>query len=330
MSLPSFLYLSAADIVRALPMADAVEAVRSAFLDLFLGAAAMPPRTSISSSSGDEVSLIMPCRSSANARLSVKLITLYDRNPALGLPRAHALVILADASNGIPLAVLEGGALTALRTGAVSGVATELLARRDADTVAILGAGRQGRAQLEAVACVRTLREARVFDLDPAAAASFVRDLSPRLGLDIRAASDAGSAIRGAGIICAATSSREPVFADEDVAPGTHINAVGVYQPERAEIPPETVARARVVVDQVESALKEAGDLVRPLSAGLIRRDHIATELGSALAGKAKGRRDPGEVTLFKSVGLAVQDLYAADRAAANARRLGLGTPLPR
>jgi alanine dehydrogenase len=327
---PPLLYLGADDVRRALSMRAAVEAMREAFRDLANGAVTMPARTRIANPEGDEVSLIMPSRSTAISRLGVKLITLYEKNRAAGLPLAHALIVLADGGTGVPLAILEGGALTALRTGAVSGLATDLLARSDASTVAIFGAGRQGRAQLEAVACVRPIREARVYDRDHDASAAFAREMSAALGIDVQPAPDASSAVRAADIICTATSSRTPVFADGDVAPGTHINAVGVYQPERAEIPPATVSRARIVVDQTAASLEEAGDLLQPLAAGIIDRSRFDLTIGDILLDRAPGRRSPAEITLFKSVGLAVQDLYAASRAYENAVRLGIGRRLER
>jgi len=327
---PPLIYLGAEDVRRALPMTAAIEALRDAFRDLAAGTVTMPARTRIATPEGDEVSLIMPSHSTAISRLGVKLITLYEKNRARGLPLAHALVILADGHTGVPLAVVEGGALTALRTGAASGAATDALARPDAAVAAVFGAGRQGRAQLEAVACVRRLCEARVFDRDSEAAAMFASEMSAALGIEVRPAPDPAAALCGADIVCTATSSRSPVFADENVAPGMHINAVGVYQPERAEIPAATVGRARIIVDQTEACLEEAGDLLQPLASGAIDRSRFDATLGEILLGRAPGRRSAAEITLFKSVGLAVQDLYAASRAYENALRLQIGVRLAR
>jgi alanine dehydrogenase len=329
MTRPPFLYLGGDDVRRALPMISAIEAMRSAFKDLASGAVDMPLRTRFASP-GKGVVLIMPSQSAGSARLALKLLTLYEGNRAAGLPLIQALVILIDTETGTPLSILDGAALTALRTGGASGVATDALARPDATVAAIFGAGVQARAQLEAVAAVRPLREARVFDPDKDAAASFARDMAPKLGIVVRVASDTSSALRGADIVGTATTSRTPVFDDRDVADGAHINAVGVYQPEKAEIPPQTVCRARVIVDQREAALEEAGDLLQPLAAGLIGRDRFETELGDVLLNRAEGRRSASEITLFKSVGLAVQDLYAASLAYENALRAGFGRELPR
>jgi len=272
----------------------------------------------------------MPSLSGGLSRLALKVLTLYDNNPKAGLPFIQALVILSDASTGTPLAILDGGALTALRTGAVGGVAADVLARPDAAIAAIFGAGLQARAQLEALAAVRELREARVYDPNKDAAAAFVREMSYRLGLVVRAAPDAASALRGADLVATATTSSRPVFADGDVGEGAHINAVGVYQPDKAEIPPHTVRWARVVVDQREAAFEEAGDLLQPMADGLFGPEHISTELGEILLGRAFGRTSDAEITLFKSVGLAVQDLYAASHAYDEALRSGIGWELSR
>jgi alanine dehydrogenase len=328
-TLPPLLYLSSEDVRRALPMADAVEAMKDAFLALSARRVGLPARTRLPLE-GDGLALIMPCSDPEIGAASLKWLGFRPSNPSRGLSVIHAMVILADQKSGAPLGILEGSALTALRTGAASGAATDVLARRDAATAAIFGAGAQARTQLEAVKAVRPLARARIFDLDRGAAGAFADEMSRRLGLPVEAAASAADALAGADVVCTATTATEPVFSDGGIRPGTHINAVGVFDRLYAEIPSETVARSRVFVDHLEAALEEAGDLLRPLSAGRISRSHFETELGTVLAGRAEGRRAPDEITLFKSVGSAVQDLYAAERAVANARRLGLGTPLNR
>jgi ornithine cyclodeaminase len=260
----------------------------------------------------------------------LKWLSFCPANPSRGLPVIHALVILADSATGAPLGILEGSALTAVRTGAASGAATDVLARPEASTAAIFGAGTQARSQLAAILAVRRVARARVYDIDAAASSAFATEMTARHGIEVEAAISPAAALAGADIVCTATTATEPVFEDRDIRPGTHINAVGVFDPRFAEIPPGTIERARVVVDQVEAALEEAGDLLRPMAAGRIDRSHFETELGDVLSGRAAGRGDPAEITLFKSVGLAVQDLYAAARAVSNARRMGLGTTLRR
>jgi alanine dehydrogenase len=221
---------------------------------------------------------------------------------------------------------LDAASLTALRTGAVSGLATDLLARPDAQNVTIFGAGVQGRTQLVAVSSVRPIRQVTVYDLDSAVARRFADQMSAELQVPVTVATSSTDAVDKADIICTATVATKPVFLDRDLPPGVHINAVGSYQPNVQEVPTETVQRARIVLDHRASALAETGDLIIPLAAGVVTRDDLDAELGDVVTGKTVGRRAADEVTLFKSVGLAVQDLVAAHVALTSAERLGLGT----
>ena len=325
---PALLYLSHADVCRALPMANAIEAMHAAFLQLSDGRVTMPARSSVEIPEANGVVLIMPCYAAGTHHVSLKLLTQFADNGRLGLPLIQAVVLLADAVNGRLLAIVDGSAITALRTGAASGVATRLLASPSADTAAIFGAGVQARTQLEAVCTVRQIKQVRVFDCHRAAAEAFAEDMSARLGIPVLAASSAAEALGGARVVCAATTSTTPVFEDRDLAAGVHINAVGSWRPRTAEIPPDTICRARVFVDHRVAALEEAGDLLMPLQKGRIMAEHVRNELGEVIANRAAGRQSRDEVTLFKSVGLAVQDLFAAARALENARRLGIGTVL--
>ena len=307
-------------------MKEAVDAMKSAFALLSTGEAVVPIRSRVEVAKHHGKLLLMPCYYPGADALSVKMVTVFDDNSARGLPRIKALVTLYDGSTGQPLAIMDGASLTALRTGAASGAATDLLARREACTVAILGAGAQGRTQLEAACAVRKIQKAWVFDAHPKAAATYAREMTTVTGVTIVAAASADEAVRGADIICAATSTKTPVFADAVLKAGTHINGVGSYHSAMQEIPAETVLRARVVVDHRESALAEAGDLIIPIQQGRYSADRIAAELGEIVSGRKAGRADDTEITFFKSVGVAIQDLVAATSILANARRLGLGT----
>ncbi len=324
----SLLYLSEADVRRALPMTEAIAAMQQAFVDLSEGRVTMPARSSMEVPEANGLMLIMPCYAAGMHHMSLKLLTQFADNGRVGLPLIQAIVLLADAVHGRLLAIMDGNAITALRTGAASGVATRWLAQPRAETAAIFGAGVQARAQLEAVCAAREIKQARVFDCRRAAAEAFAADMAGRLGLSVLAVSTAAEALAGAQVVCTATTSTAPVFDDRDLAAGVHINAVGAWQPRTAEVPPDTVCRARVFVDHRAAALDEAGDLLMPLREGRITAQHVCTELGELVAGRAAGRRSRDEVTLFKSVGLAVQDLFAAARALENARRLGIGTVL--
>ncbi len=304
-------YIMTDEIRRTLAMPEAIRAVRDAFVELSTGRASVPARTSLELAGRRTTALVMPAYLPRMDRIGVKLISLCEDNPAQGRPLAQAVTVVMDAGTGTPLAVLEAGYLTAVRTGAASGVATDVLARADARVAAVFGAGVQGRTQLEAVAAVRPLRKALVFDIDPRAAAAFAAEMGGRLGLEVVPALSP-EALREADIVCAATTSAVPVFADADLKPGVHINAVGSYKPHVREVPGETVRRAAVFVDERRSCLEEAGDLLIPLREGLIREDHIRAEIGEVLAGLKPGRRSADEVTLFKSVGNAILDLAVA------------------
>jgi ornithine cyclodeaminase/alanine dehydrogenase-like protein (mu-crystallin family) len=267
----------------------------------------------------------MPVHLPAMGRLGLKVVTVVPDNPGRGLPTIQALVSIFDAATGSPLAVMDGEVLTAIRTGAASGVATELLARPDAAVAAVIGAGAQGRRQIEAVCCVRPIREVLIFDADPENALRFAQELGDELAFPVRVLHRV-SAIADADVICTATSSDTPVLLDRDVAPGTHINAIGAYRPNTREIPGQTVARSRLVVDSRPACMAEAGELVMAINEGLLDAGFQPSEIGEVAAGLHPGRENSTEVTLFKSVGNAVQDLAVAGVVLDEARRLGLGT----
>lgn len=285
----------------------------------------MPARAHINIPAHGGTALFMPCYADRFGRIGVKVVNLFDCNPAKDLPRIQGVVCLFDGQTGSPLALLNGTCLTALRTGAASGAATDLMARPEATTVAIFGAGVQGRTQLEAVCAVRAIRKAWVFDPGAEAAATFAAEMSDTLHVEIAVAESPLEALREADVVCTATVSANPVFADADLAPGTHINAVGSYKPDVQEIPEETVLRALLVVDHRVSVLAETGDLIIPIRKGLIKETDIHAELGEIVAGKVSVRPSEYRITLFKSVGVAIQDLAGAARALENARQKDLG-----
>jgi ornithine cyclodeaminase len=259
--------------------------------------------------------------------MAVKIVSVFGRNAERGLPTIHAVVLAVDSETGQPVAILEGASLTAIRTGAASGAATEALAREQAATLSVFGSGAQARTQVEAVCQVRPIRRVLVFSLDPQGAQRMADELRGQgtIPADVRPAASAAEAAAEADVICTATTSATPVFPDAALHPGVHINAIGSYTPAMQEIDSDTVRRARVVVDSREAALAETGDLIQPIQAGIITADHVQAELGEVLAGRAAGRTEAAQITLFKSVGLAVQDAVAAARALARAEQLGLG-----
>ena len=324
--------LSANDVRAALPMVEAIAAMKTAYAGLALGQVNMPLRSRVSVAEEAGMTLVMPAylQAEPNPALGVKIVSVFPENVQRGEPVIYALVLALDATTGRPLCMMEGGSLTAIRTGAASGAATDVLARADARTVALFGSGVQARTQLEAVCTVRDIQEVRVFGLDSEAVASFVKDMRG-FGPIPQAIIIAGTpeeAVKGADIICTATTSSQPVFNGRFLQPGTHINGVGSYMPTMREVDTETVLRSLVVVDSRTAVLAEAGDLIQPIEAGHIDASHIHAELGEIIAGQKSGRTDSEQITFFKSVGIAVQDAAAAQIVLQNAERLGLGTEI--
>ncbi|MBS3784535.1 MAG: hypothetical protein KGY78_08825, partial [Anaerolineae bacterium] len=290
------------------------------------GEADVPLRTSLDVPQHNGVTLFMPAYLADDDAMAMKIVSVFNDNPDKGLPLIHAVVIVVDAETGAPDAVLDGTYLTALRTGAASGAATDVLARQDVRVAAIFGAGAQGRTQLEAVCAIRPIDQAWIYDIDREQARIAAEELSELLNLSVEVADTPACAASRADVICTATTSSSPVLSDADVRPGTHINAIGAYTPDMQEIPPETILRAKVVIDHHEAALAEAGDLLIPIGEGVITVDHIHAELGEVITGGKAGRETAEEITLFKSVGVAVQDVAAAAAALKAAREMDLGT----
>ncbi len=320
--------LSQSDVRRAVSMAQAIEIVKGAFAQLSAGQAVVPIRTQLEVARHEGITLFMPAYLQESDDLGVKIVSVFPRNLERGLPTIHALVAVVDAETGCPAAVMDGTYLTALRTGAASGAATDLLARTDARVAAVFGAGVQSRTQLEAVCQVRDIEKVWVYDINREAAGQYTEEMKERGGRipgDVTAASSPTEAVREADVICTATTSKTPVFADADLKAGVHINAIGAFTPEMQEVPEETIQRARLVVDSREACWAEAGDLIIPRYKGLISESDIYAELGEIVTGMKRGRESDEEVTFFKSVGNAVQDVSVAKKVLEEAGRLGLG-----
>ena len=310
-------FLDAEQVRAAAPMPELLDAVEAAYRDVAAGRDRSPIRSRIPIGAGDLI--LMPGWRDAGARASVKLVSYMPENAARGLPTIHAVVVVFDTASGEPLAVLEGSTLTAMRTGAASGVGTRLLARVDARVLALFGVGAQAAWQVRAVMAARPIEELRVFARTESRRDSFATAMQQELGPGIRvvAAPSAEAAVREADVICCATTSSEPVFSAGWVSPGTHVNAVGSFRLGMIELPPELFASASLVaVDSHEAALEEAGDLVAALEAGLLGRNAFV-EIGGIEPSWA-GTRDRSAVTVFKSVGLAIQDVATAELVMAN------------
>lgn len=321
--------LGPADIARSLPMREAVEAMREAFAAHAGKRVQAPARAVLEGPDGRGATLVMAAAMHAAeaAHLAVKVVSVVPGNPRRGLPSIHGTVLLIDAATGVPQALLDGASLTAIRTAAACGLATDLLARPDSRVLAVFGSGVHARTQVRAMRAVRPIEEVRIFNPNADSARAMADELaaaSPPSG-GVRAVATASEALAGADIACTATTSRRAVFEDRDVPDGMHVNAIGSFKPADREVPGETLARAVVVVDDRAAAMEEAGDVLRAIDEGLFSEDRIRCELGALVTGGTEGRTAPGQVTVFKSVGMAIQDLAAARAVVRKARALGLG-----
>ena len=323
------LILTADDVRKALPMRDAIEAMKSAYAALSDGRAVAPLRTRLPVRPHEGLVLFMPAyvQTGTSEALAVKIVSLFPQNPQRGLAYIQAAVLVLEADTGRALALLEGSSLTAIRTGAGSGAAIDVLARPESRVLAVFGAGAQGRTQAEAACAVRKIETVWVYDARAEQSKKVAAEMAGRgpIPKDVRVAENPAQAVRDADIVCTATTSLTPVFSDRDLKRGAHVSAIGSYTPEMQEIPAETVARARVVVDSIPATLAETGDLVKPIQAGLINKAHIYAELGEIALRRKAGRQSNEEITVFKSVGVAVQDAMAAQLAMRNADKMGIG-----
>ena len=255
----------------------------------------------------------------------IKMVALYPGNVAAGLSSHMGLVVLHEATHGAPVAIMEAGLVTAIRTAAASAVATDALARRDATNLAILGTGEQAASHLRAIPVVRAIGRVKVWGRNPDHVRTFIAAHGGVVPLALEAADSVAAAVADADIVCAVTSSPTPILLGRDVRPGTHVNLVGSSFPDKAEADTELVVKSRYFVDYRESTLAQAGEFLKARAEGAVDDGHIVAEIGEVLAGNAKGRTSPEEVTIYKSLGVIAQDLASASYVLAEAERLGLG-----
>jgi len=286
----------------------------------------MPARVSISIPKEAGWMGVMPAYSEELKALSTKIVTVFGQNASRNLPTIMATVFLCDPTTGELVAVMEGGYITALRTGGLGGLAARCLSRKDAHAVGIFGAGVQARTQLMALTEIRNITSVKIYDISKERAAAFVNEMRDKLEIEGEICSSAAEAVKDSDIIVTASTSREPVFDGDLVRPGTHINAFGSFKPDERELDSKTVMKSKVFVDLREAAFAEAGDVIIPIQEGKMKREHVLGEIGEVLIGSKRGRTSRMDITLFKSVGVGIQDCAAASLAYAKARELGLGT----
>jgi ornithine cyclodeaminase len=316
--------LSGADVRALLPMGACIDLMQETMIAVSNGAARIPPRQVLPVSAGNLMGL-MPGYLAEPECFGLKLISLFPGNPAAGLSSHLGLVMLFEAKHGQPVAILDAAELTAIRTAAVSGLATRLLARPEAGDLAILGAGEQAHSHLAAMLAVRPVRRVRVWSRTPDHAVAFADAASQRHGLAIELAASPEDAVTGADLICTVTAAPTPILEGAWIAPGAHLNAVGASRPNAAEIDTALLVRSRFFVDFRPSAALEAGEYLQAVAAGAISEAHILGEVGELAAGRVAGRLGADDVTVFKSLGIAAEDLAAAHFVLEAARTQGVG-----
>ena len=322
------LILNHDQVENCLPMDEAIAGMKDAFAAISSGAAVVPARGHLDVDSHAGTVLTMPSYIEAgdDSSLSIKVATVYQNNQRLQLPTVLATVLVLDSKTGMPTALMDGTALTAIRTAAASAAATDLLARKESRSLAIIGSGVLARTHLKAIREIRPIEEVRVYSRSRENCEALCREWNGEYeGLSVSIFNSAAEATDSADIVCTVTNSSTPVVSDETINNGTHLVAVGSHHPEAAEIPAETVARSRIFVDQLQPALM-AGDLHQPIEKGLLNKADIIGEVGELIAGSVTGRTSGEEITFFKSVGNAAQDNVAAQIVLNNAIKKEIGT----
>lgn len=322
------LVLNRQEVEALLDLDRLVEALAKAMAELTAGSVSMPPRVAAEIREYGGFLGVMPVYLPSSRTLSTKLVSLFPENERLGIPSHQAIIAVFDAATGAPVAVMDGTFITAARTAAGSALATRFLARPDADVLVILGAGVQARAHAKALARVRSFKEVRIVGRNPQKARALAAELARELGLAAEGHEFSRRTLAGAGVICAATHSLQPVVVGEWLEPGVHVNSVGL-NPHGREVDAEAVRRALVVVESRQAALAPppagANDLRWPIRDGIVTEAHIHAEVGELVLGTRQGRTQPEQITLYKSVGVAVQDAAAAQLVLDAARARGAG-----
>jgi alanine dehydrogenase len=313
------------DLERLLAPADVIGAVEGAFREHAAGRSRTLPRA-VLPMRGAGLFLAMVGSLPRQRALGTKLVTVVGANRARGLPTLHATYLLTDPETGVPLALMEAGFLTAVRTGAASALAARYLARRDSRTIACFGAGVQARYQLLCLQAELPLERVTVVGRSLERARAFADRMTRELGIPVEATRDRRAAVTAADVVTCATTSPTPVFDGRDVRPGTHVDAVGAFRATTREVDTTLVRRAHVVVDTYEGAGEEAGDLLIPIKAGAITRRHVRAELAELVSRRKRGRTAGEEITLFKSVGFALEDAATARLAYDRAVAANVGT----
>lgn len=320
--------LSKNDVMKTLTMNDTIEILEKAFDDLANGKAVMPQRTPITSPDNNGLVLFMPAYLKGIGALGTKVVTVYKDNvPKYNLPTILGTIILLDEKTGAPISIMDGGSVTAMRTGGVAGLATKLLARKDAKVHTLFGSGGMARTHAWAVDCVRKIEKLIIVSLDPVEKQNaFKKSLEEIIKCEIVLSNNPEEAVKQADIVTLITNAKDPIINGDWINPGTHINGVGSHAPAMREIDLKTVAKSKVICDLIDACKAEAGDFIIPVEKGEWSWDKVYASLGEIVVGTKVGRESDSEITLFKSVGLAIQDISTAFHVYQKARDMNVGT----
>jgi alanine dehydrogenase len=317
------LILNKEDLEVLLPMEEVLEVLAIGFREVKEGRCVVPVRFHLNVEEHQGQFLFMPAFLPGLKQSGTKIVSVFPQNPSKGKPTIYATYLLSDPTTGELLAIMEGATLTGIRTGGASGLATRYLARKDAKVLGVIGTGFQSFFQFKAIRAVRPIEEVWAYDLDPGRLEGFCKRLSPMI--TVHPVSNPGEVVKRSDILVTATTSNIPVFSGKDLKPGTHINAIGAFRPDMREADDESILKATIVVDTYEGCLSEAGDLLIPMGEGKWKREAIHGDLGDLVTGRKKGRSSFEEITFFKSVGFAMEDVVTAHRAYEKAIQEGRG-----
>jgi alanine dehydrogenase len=320
------LILTKGDLQEVLTMEETIRVLEEAFKEQANGGVVAPDRTSFSFAEVDGWIGIMPAYIGSLKAFSTKFVSIYRKNLAIGLPTLMSTIILGDPKTGEVKSIMDGSFITAMRTGGLGGLAAKYLSREDAHTVGIFGAGIQARTQLIALDEVRKIEKVTVYDPVTSRAESFSQEMSDRINAPVKVSTNSADIVRNSEIVVTVSTSKDPVFDGKEILPGTHINAFGNFKPDERELDSQTVKRSKIIVDQRRAALAEAGDLLIPIREGTITENDILADFGEIVTGRKSGRTSASDITLFKSVGLAIQDCAASALAFSSASKKGIGT----
>jgi len=315
------------DVGQIITMKETIEIMKGVFLEVANDRVVLPERIVVELANKKDAALFMPAYIPGTGGIGIKTVSVFPDNVARGIPTINAQVLLIDPETGEVLSMMDGGIITAIRTGAASGLATEILSCPDSENLGVFGAGVQAKTQIEAVLEVRKIRQVKIFDTNPENARKLAGEMSDTdfYSCQFQAVESQEIVVKSSDIIVTATTSETPVFDGNLLNPGTHINAIGSFKPGIREVDDVTVRRSRIFLDSISHALKETGDLIIPISNGIISENDIQGDLGSLVAGKNPGRINAEEITLFKAVGMAVEDVAVAQRIYKKAEKSNLG-----